>query len=65
MGVFGWSEQPEKTDDDEVASDGVEDAPLGVVEVEGVADAADDGEVDGVGAVLGLVFAVESPEEIK
>ena len=64
VGVFGWSEQPEEADDDEVASDGVEGAPDGVVGVEGVADAADDGEVDRVGAVFGLVFAVESPEEI-
>ena len=47
VGVFGWSEQPEETDDDEVASDGVEDPPLGVVEVEGVTDAADDGSGSG------------------
>ena len=63
--VFGWSEQPEEANDDEVASDGVEDTPLGVVAVEFIVDAADDGEVDRVGAVCGLVFAVESPEEIQ
>ena len=65
MSVFGWSEQPEEADDDEVASNCVEGAPYGVVEVEGVADAADDGEVDRAGAVFGLVFVVESPEEIQ
>ena len=65
VSVFDWSEQPEEADDDEVVSNGVEGAPDGVVEVEGVADAADDGEVDRVGAVFGLVFALESPEEIQ
>ena len=64
VGVFGWAEQPEETDDDEVVSDGVEDAPLGVVEVEGVGDATDDGEVDRVGSVFGFVVALESSEEI-
>ena len=63
MGVFGGSEQPEEADDDEVAGDGVEDAPFGVVKVEDVDEAADDGDVGRVGAVLGLVFALESPEE--
>ena len=65
MGAFGWSEQPEETDDDEVVSDGVEDTPFGVIEVEGVAETPDDGEVDWVGSVFGFVFALESPEEIQ
>ena len=64
VGVFGWSEQPEEADDDEVAGDSIEDAPLGVVKVKGVEEAVDDGDVGRVGSVLGLVFALESPEEI-
>ena len=39
VGVFGWSEQPEEANDDEVAGDGIEDAPLGVVKVKGVVEA--------------------------
>ena len=65
VGVFGWSEQPEETNDDEVAGDGVEDTPLGVVAVEGVVETAEDGDVDRVGSVFGRVFALESPEEIQ
>ena len=65
VGVFGRSEQPEEADDDEVAGNGVEDTPLGVVAVEFVVETADDGEVDRVDAVFGGVIALESPEEIQ
>ena len=52
MGVFGGAEEPEEADDNEVTSNGVEDAPFGVVIVEGVGELADDGGV-GIGGGVG------------
>ena len=64
VGVFGWSEQPEEADDDEVADDALEGAVLAMSEVEDLVETAEDGGVDRVGSVGRRVFALESPEEI-
>ena len=64
MGVFGWSEQPEEADDAEVAYDLVVDSPDGVIEVEGVVEGAEDGDVGGVGAVGWFVFLSHGGHEI-
>ncbi len=65
VSVFGWSEQPEEADDDEVSDDLVVGPPLGVVEAEGVVELAEDRGVGGVGPVFGGVFADQSPFEIS
>ena len=43
----------------------VELAVAWVAEVEGLADAADDGEVGGVGALGGLVFIPQGGQEVR
>ena len=57
--VFGWSEQPVEGNDNEVEDNLVEDAPFGFVQVEGVPDFLDNGEVGRVGSGLRIVVVAE------
>jgi hypothetical protein len=61
--VFGRTEQPVEGNDDEVDNVGVESAVLGVLSVEGVHEAADDGDVRWMSPGGWIVFVPESLEE--
>ena len=63
VGVFGWAQQPEESQDDEVDDRFVGLAILGVVGVQGINKGEDDGSVDRVYPAGGTVFVPEALEE--
>ena len=63
--VFGWAEEPEECNDDEVDDVGVECSKDGVLGVEGCEEALDDGDVGGVGPRSGVVVVGEALEESR
>ena len=64
VGIFGWLEQPEESDDAEVPDDLVIDPPFSVVEVKDVIEFAEDDDVGGVGSVGGCVFFAHGGHKI-
>ena len=62
-GVFGWSEQPEEGDHNEVTDVFVEGTVLEVVEIEGGEQGPDDGDVDRVGSAWRVIVVLEGLEE--
>lgn len=63
--IFGGAEEPVEADDAEVDDVGVE-APKGVmVDIKGLVEASEDGEVDRVGSGGRPIFVAEAFEEIS
>ena len=63
VSALGGSQEPEEGDDDEVDDVGVEGSMLRVVEVEGVNEPSQDGDVGWAGSACGVVVALEGFEE--
>lgn len=61
--VFSWSQEPEESDDAEVQDVAVERSVHVVLELQGVKDALEDGDVGWVGTCGWAVFIFESLEE--
>ena len=57
--VFGWAQQPEEGDDDEVDGGAVECAFDGMVGVQGIDEALEDGDVGRVGSFGRFIFISE------
>ena len=63
VGALGRSQEPEEGDDDEVDDVGVEGSILRVIDIEGVDEPSQDGDVGWVGSACGVVVALEGLEE--
>ena len=61
--LFCWSQEPEETDDAEVQDVAVERSVHVVLELQGIKDALEDGDVRGVGACGWAVFVLKGLEE--
>ena len=65
VGVLGRSQQPEEGDNDEVNDVLVEDSVSGMLEIKGILEGAQDGDIDRVGSGLRIVFSSHGTEEIS
>ena len=63
QGALGWSQEPEEGDDDEIDDVSIEGSILRVVDIQGVDESSQDGDVGWVGSTCGFVVAFKGFEE--